>query len=152
MAHPIENIMKTTMEQLKEMVDVNTIVGTPILTTGETMILPVSKVSMGFFSGGGEYGQQEKKEGKNPIARSGEELSAGEGACGYPFAGASVAGMTLTPLAFLSVNGGNVKVLPASCQGTLDRALELLPESITTLEQAIRSLCAKKHNEEGGAR
>ncbi|NCB31312.1 MAG: sporulation protein YtfJ, partial [Clostridia bacterium] len=95
MAHPIENIMKTTMEQLKEMVDVNTIVGTPILTTGETMILPVSKVSMGFFSGGGEYGQEEKKESKSRIARSGEELSGEQDGC-YPFAGASVAGMTLT--------------------------------------------------------
>lgn len=147
MAHPIENIMKTTMEQLKEMVDVNTIVGTPILTTGETMILPVSKVSMGFFSGGGEYGQQEKQSGKSPIARSGEELG-GEGS--YPFAGASVAGMTLTPLAFLSVTGCNVKVLPASSHCTLDRALELLPESITTLEQAIRGVCTKK--EEGEAR
>ncbi len=150
MAHPIENIMKTTMEQLKEMVDVNTIVGTPILTTGETMILPVSKVSMGFFSGGGEYGQQQKQAVKAPIARSGEELSESGGDC-YPFAGASVAGMTLTPLAFLSVTGGSVKVLPACSQGTLDRALELLPESITTLEQAIRSLCAKK-SEGGGSR
>ncbi len=147
MAHPIENIMKTTMEQLKEMVDVNTIVGTPILTTGETMILPVSKVSMGFFSGGGEYGQQEKKAGRAPIALSGEELK-GEENC-YPFGGASVAGMTLTPLAFLSVSGGNVKVLPACSPGTLDRALELLPESITTLEQALRGLCGKKAGREG---
>ena len=54
MTHPVENIMKTTMEQLKAMADVNTIVGNPILTVGETMILPVSKLSMGFISGGGE--------------------------------------------------------------------------------------------------
>lgn len=148
MAHPIENIMKTTMEQLKEMVDVNTIVGTPILTGSETMILPVSKVSMGFFSGGGEYGQQMKQAGKAPIAKSGEELSMEEGTGPYPFAGASVAGMTLTPLAFLSVSGGNVKVLPATCANSLERAIELLPESITTLEQAIRGLCSK-NNEDG---
>ena len=146
MAHPIENIMKTTMEQLNEMVDVNTIIGTPILTTGETMILPVSKVSMGFFSGGGEYGQQDRPANRAPIIRSGEEISCEHG---YPFAGASVSGMTLTPIAFLSVNGGNVKVLPACSHGTLDRALELLPESITTLEQAIRGMCTKKA--EGGA-
>ena len=54
--HPVENIMRTTMEQLKEMVDVNTVIGKPILTAGETMILPVSRLSMGFISGGGEYG------------------------------------------------------------------------------------------------
>lgn len=56
--HPVENIMRTTMEQLKEMVDVNTVIGKPILTAGETMILPVSRLSMGFISGGGEYGQR----------------------------------------------------------------------------------------------
>ena len=43
--HPVENIMRTTMEQLKEMVDVNTVIGKPILTAGETMILPVSRLS-----------------------------------------------------------------------------------------------------------
>ena len=144
MAHPIENIMKTTMEQIKDMVDVNTIVGNPILTGTDTMILPVSKVSMGFFSGGGEYGAQMKKDGKAPVAQSGQELSAQEEGGAYPFAGASVAGMTLTPLAFLTVNGGNVKVLPANCPGALERAIELLPESIITLEQAIQGLCNHK--------
>ena len=122
MAHPIENIMKTTMEEIKQMVDVNTVVGTPILTGTETMILPVSKVSVGFFS------EQEEK--------------------GYPFAGASIGGMTLTPLAFLSVTNGTVKVLPAQSNTTLDRAIELIPEAITTLEQAISGLCNKKGAEE----
>ena len=55
MMHPIENIMKGAMEEIKAIVDVNTIVGDPILTGEETMILPVSKVSLGFISGGGEY-------------------------------------------------------------------------------------------------
>lgn len=70
MAHPIENIMKTTMEEIKQMVDVNTVVGTPILTGTETMILPVSKVSVGFFSGGGEYGGAKPAKGPCPIARA----------------------------------------------------------------------------------
>ena len=52
--HPIENIMKCSVEQIKNMVDVNTIVGTPLMTAGETMVVPVSKVSLGFMSGGGE--------------------------------------------------------------------------------------------------
>lgn len=60
MMHPIENIMKSAMEEIKEMVDVNTIIGDPILTGNETMILPVSKVSLGFLSGGGEYGMGNK--------------------------------------------------------------------------------------------
>lgn len=143
MAHPIENIMKTTMEEIKQMVDVNTVVGTPILTGAETMILPVSKVSVGFFSGGGEYGAGKPEKGMCPIAKSGAELSADQAENGYPFAGASIGGMTLTPLAFLSVTNGNVKVLPAQSNTTLDRAIELMPEAITTLEQAITGLCKK---------
>ena len=143
MAHPIENIMKTTMEEIKQMVDVNTVVGTPILTGAETMILPVSKVSVGFFSGGGEYGAGKPEKGMCPIAKSGAELSADQAETGYPFAGASIGGMTLTPLAFLSMTNGNVKVLPAQSNTTLDRAIELMPEAITTLEQAISGLCKK---------
>ena len=112
MTHPVENIMKTTMEQLKAMADVNTIVGNPILTAGETMILPVSKLSMGFISGGGEYGPEKRR---TPIQKSAEEMDE----CGcYPFAGAAVAGMTITPLAFLSVNNGCVKVMPADYDTT----------------------------------
>lgn len=131
--HPVENIMKTTMEQLKAMADVNTIVGNPIMTGGETMILPVSKLSMGFISGGGEYGCEKRL---TPIQKSAGELNE----CGcYPFAGAAVAGMTITPLAFLSVNNGSVKVMPADYDTTFDRAVEMLPEVIGTVEQAIKN-------------
>ena len=133
MTHPVENIMKTTMEQLKAMADVNTIVGNPILTAGETMILPVSRLSMGFISGGGEYGTEKRR---TPIQRSAEEMN--EMNC-YPFAGAAVAGMTITPLAFLSVNNGCVKVMPADYNTTFDRAVEILPELIGTVEQAIKN-------------
>ena len=52
MSHPVENIMRSTMEQLRQMVDVNTIVGSPVETGSGTVLLPVSKVSMGFVSGG----------------------------------------------------------------------------------------------------
>ena len=70
--HPVENIMRTTMEQLKEMVDVNTVIGKPILTAGETMILPVSRLSMGFISGGGEYGQEKTE--RTPVQKSSDEM------------------------------------------------------------------------------
>ena len=55
MAHPIENILRTTMEQLKQIADVSTVVGAPIMTAGNTIVLPVSKISLGFVSGGAEY-------------------------------------------------------------------------------------------------
>ena len=143
MTHPVENIMKTTMEQLKAMADVNTIVGNPIMTAGETMILPVSRLSMGFISGGGEYGPEKKR---TPIQRSAEEMN--ECSC-YPFAGAAVAGMTITPMAFLSVNNGCVKVMPADYDTTFDRAVEILPELIGTVEQAIKN-SSKSNKEDSG--
>lgn len=144
MTHPVENIMKTTMEQLKAMADVNTIVGNPILTAGETMILPVSKLSMGFISGGGEYGPEKRR---TPIQKSAEEMN--DCGCGcYPFAGAAVAGMTITPLAFLSVNNGCVKVMPADYDTTFDRAVEILPELICTVEQAVKNSIKSCKSEE----
>ena len=143
MMHPVENIMKTTMEQLKAMADVNTIVGNPIMTAGETMILPVSRLSMGFISGGGEYGPEKRR---TPIQRSAEEMN--ECSC-YPFAGAAVAGMTITPMAFLSVNNGCVKVMPADYDTTFDRAVEILPELIGTIEQAIKN-SSKSNKEDSG--
>ena len=54
MSHPIENMLRTTMEQLKQIVDVNTVIGTPV-AVGDAVILPVARVSLGFLSGGGEY-------------------------------------------------------------------------------------------------
>ena len=102
--------MKTSMEQIKEMVDVNTIIGTPIVLQDENMVLPVSKVCLGFS-------QAEEYSGsiKSPVRKSGDEAKDSEGGK-YPFAGASAAGMTLTPVAFLSVKDSCVKVLPSKRQ------------------------------------
>ena len=89
--HPIENIMQTSMEQIKRMVDVNTIVGNPIVTAGNTMILPVSKLSLAFLVGGGEYGHMcSAKKAADEANRDSR----------FPFAGTSAVGMCITPLAF----------------------------------------------------
>jgi len=135
MAHTIENIMKSSMDQIKAMVDVNTIVGNPIMTGNETMILPVSKVSLGFFSGGGEYNS------KAPVKKSGEAFDS-NGVTNaaeerFPFAGTSVAGMCLTPMAFLSVNGGSVKVLPAQYNNSWDKVIDIVPDMISKIEKAV---------------
>lgn len=123
--------METTMAKLKEMVNVNTIVGDPLILTGETMVLPVSKVSLGFVAGGGEYQSGEK----SPVHSAGEVLDAG---CGkYPFGGAAAAGMTLNPTAFLSVSGRKVRVLPAQYKDGFDRAVEMLPELMDMLERLV---------------
>lgn len=151
MMHPIENIMKSAMEEIKAMVDVNTIVGAPILTGDETMILPVSKVSLGFLSGGGEYGADSDK----PVRKSGaaldNEANGDEAGQRYPFAGTAVAGMSLTPMAFLSVNAGCVKVLPAQYKNSWDRVIDLLPEAVCAVERmvcdAAPAACASQPSE-----
>lgn len=137
MSHPIENIMKTTMEQIKQMVDVNTIMGNPIMTDSKNMVLPVSKVSLGFLSGGGEYGQS------SPVRRSGEAVDA-TAEERYPFAGSTVAGMSLTPMAFLAVSNGEVKVLPAHYNCTLDRIIEMVPQAVTEVERIVKDACQGK--------
>ncbi len=146
MMHPIENIMRSAMEEIKAMVDVNTIVGDPIMTGKETMILPVSKVSLGFLSGGGEYSAAERK----PIRRAGaaldEETPNAECGRGYPFAGTAVAGMSITPMAFLSVNGGCVKVLPAQYKNSWDRVIDLLPEAALAVERIVCDAAAARES------
>ena len=140
--HPIENIMKCSVEQIKNMVDVNTIVGTPLMTAGETMVVPVSKVSLGFMSGGGE------DTAKTPIKKSGGELdNSGE----YPFAGAAAAGMCLTPIAFLAVNNGEVKVIPAQYDCVLQRVVEMIPEYITGIKGFVNNMCEQKNAEKESA-
>lgn len=126
--------MRTNMEQLREMAGVNTIVGDAILTSCETMVLPVSKVSLGFVTGGGEYGGLKKP----PVKAAGEALDAKEG--NYPFAGVAAAGMSITPTAFLSLNEGKVRVLPAANHDALERLIEFVPE----LMEAVERLASQK--------
>lgn len=134
--HPIETIMQTTMEQLKQMVDVNTIVGDPLIAPDGTMIVPVSKVSTGFVSGGGEYAAP----GLPPKKREPEE----EGAGRYPFAGASAAGISLTPMAFVVVGNGAVKVIPAQYGTAVDRLIEMVPR----LAEEIKKMLHRKEKDE----
>lgn len=100
-SHPIEALMKTTMESLKDMVDVNTIVGDPVETPEGTTIIPISRVSFGFASGGGEYKDGSKESGINNY----------EDAQKLPFAGGTGAGVSVQPVAFMIVGKDNMKLL-----------------------------------------
>ncbi len=134
MSHPIENIMQSTMEQLRQMVDVNTIVGEMVETGGGTVLLPVSKVSIGFVSGGGEYGTSKALP---PIKRAGEVMDGGDGR--YPFAGTAAAGISLTPMAFVSTENGRTRVLPAQYKCGAERLIDLMPEIMAAVERIINS-------------
>lgn len=121
--HPIENIMSTTLQKLKEMVDVDTVVGKPIQTPDGLTLIPVTQLSLGFASGGSEFGKTPKAEGKNN------------------FGGGSGAGVKIDPIAFLVVRGDNVRLLPVGMppMGPIDRAIDMVPDVVdkvtTYLEQ-----------------
>ena len=129
MAHPLETIMETTIGRLRELVDANTVIGAPVKLGEETLVVPVSRISLGFVSGGGEYGT------KNPVPRTGFALEAGSRA--YPFAGTLAAGVGVRPIAFLCVQGERISVLPADTDEPLDRLVASVPSLCGEIRQFI---------------
>lgn len=121
--HPIENIMSTTLENIRDMIDVNTVVGEPIAAADGSTVIPISRVSFGFVAGGGEYG----KAAVRPEEGRGE----------HPFAGGTGAGVTVQPLGFLVTSAETTRMLPAQCFQPLDRAVEMLPQVIADIRKAI---------------
>lgn len=97
-SHPIEGLMQTTMTSLKEMVDVNTIVGDAVHTGDGSVIIPVSKISFGFASGGSEFSKPREK--RETIVE--EKL---------PFGGGSGAGVSVSPVGFIVVGNDQIKLL-----------------------------------------
>lgn len=112
--------MKTAMESLKGMVDVNTVVGDPVETQDGSVIIPVSRVSFGFAAGGGEYSV-------------GGDSENNEGGGGFPFGGGSGAGVSVQPMGFLVVAHQQIKMLPVSGEQPIGRIIDLAPQLIERL-------------------
>lgn len=119
--HPIEGLMKTAMESIKDIVDVNTVVGDPVEAPDGTIIIPISKVALGFAAGGGEF----------------EVNSGGEDSV-YPFGGGSGAGVSVAPLGFLVVGQGQVRLLPLDTNMVADRLIDLAPQILDKLERIMK--------------
>lgn len=122
MDHPIGDLMQTTLENIKDMVDVNTVIGEPIPTVNGPTIIPVSKVSFGFLAGGGEYDLNKLPETDTP------------------FAGGGGAGVSVQPVGFLVVDQDGVKVLPAQHLTAWERAVNCAPQIL----EDIKALISKK--------
>ena len=119
MEHPIGNLMNITMGKIKEMIDVNTIIGDPITSPDGTLIIPVSKVSYGFASGGSDL--PTKKENKD---------------C---FGGGSGAGVTIQPVAFLTVYQGDVRLVSVdSEEGTADKLVNMIPDVLKKVKGVFK--------------
>jgi sporulation protein YtfJ len=124
--HPIQGLMTTAMESLKEMIDVNTIIGDPVETPDGSVILTVSKVGFGFAAGGSEF----KLEGSQSQGQGQGQSST------HPFGGGSGGGVSITPIAFLIVNSHGVKMLHLDESTHLyEKILELAPQAIDKVQQ-----------------
>ena len=112
---PLNDLMRATMEKIHEMVDTNTIVGQPITTPDGVTLIPISKVSFGFGSGGADYGKVQPKD----------------------FGGGAGAGVKIDPVAFLVIKEGTTRVLPVAVPAstTLDRVVEMVPDVIEKVEK-----------------
>lgn len=119
MEHPIGSLMDTTMEKIKEMIDVNTIIGEPITSPDGTLIIPVSKVSYGFAAGGSDL--PTKKENKD---------------C---FGGGSGAGVTIQPVAFLTVYQGDVRLVSVDREeGTAVKLVNMIPDVLKKVKGVFK--------------
>ena len=138
--HPIEGLMVTAMNSIQDMVDVNTIIGDPIETANNVVIIPISKVSFGFAAGGSEF----KGETVNEYSRKEEEEQV---QYRLPFGGGSGAGVNINPIAFLVVQAGNVKLLPVNHSSAVDKLLDYMPDAIDKINGIINKQIQIKSEE-----
>ncbi|MCQ2441962.1 MAG: GerW family sporulation protein [Oscillospiraceae bacterium] len=119
--HPINDVISVTMEKVRQMVDVNTIVGTPIIA-GDVTIIPISKLSFGFGSGGSEL---------SPKNHPAEKRN--------PFGGGAAAGCNIDPVAFLVVREDSVRLLPVNAPGAgaVEKIIDLMPEIVNKVTDIV---------------
>lgn len=126
--HPIEGLMNTAMNNLRDMIDVNTIIGDSIETANGIVIIPISKVSFGFAAGGSEFNMSTLEETK----RSGSEE---ETKHALPFGGGSGAGVHIEPIGFLVITEGSTKMIPVDHCNAIDKLLDYVPDVIDKITQ-----------------
>lgn len=120
----LNDLLRSSMEKVREMVDTNTIVGQPITTPDGITLIPISKVSFGFGGGGGDYGKAPKEN----------------------FGGGAGAGVKIDPVAFLVVKDGITRVLPVAAppKSTLDRIVDMTPDIMDKVEKYFDKKEAKE--------
>lgn len=124
----LPNMLENTIAKMRDMVDVNSVIGDPITTADGVTIIPISKVSVGFAGGGSDYVSKNANKHDNP------------------FGGGVGGGMNVTPIAFLIVKDGAVRMLPVAVPAntTAERVVELVPDVLDKLTEFIDSKLEKK--------
>lgn len=127
MSQKLPNMLDSTIAKIREMVDVNSVVGEPITTADGVTIIPISKVSVGFGGGGSDFVSKNVNHQENP------------------FGGGIGAGVKVTPVAFLIIKEGNVRMLPvaAPANTTADRLVEMVPDTLDKIVSFIDSRAEK---------
>lgn len=138
--HPIEGLMTTAMSSIQDMIDVNTIIGEPIETSNNIVIIPISKVSFGFAAGGSEF----KGETIDEYSKKDKEE---EIQYRLPFGGGSGAGVTINPIAFLVIQPNNVKLMPVNHSSSLDKLLDYIPDLIEKTNNMLNKHMQNKKEE-----
>jgi sporulation protein YtfJ len=115
--------MKTAMESIREMVDVNTVVGDPVETPDGTIIIPISRVSTGFAAGGGEFESSGGNKSENPS---------------FPFGGGSGAGVSVKPVGFLVSSGREVRLLSVDGNAVFDHLIDAAPRLLQQIRAVIK--------------
>lgn len=119
--HPIEGLMETAMNSIKDMIDVNTIIGDPIETATGIVIIPISKVCFGFASGGSEFKGETIDEYKKKDKE--EEVQ-----YRLPFGGGSGAGISINPVAFVVISKESIKILPIEHNSAIEKLMDYVPD------------------------
>lgn len=123
--HPIQGLMTTAMENLKDMIDVNTIIGDPVESPDGSVIIPVSKLGFGFAAGGSEFetGQSSSDNGEDVL----------------PFGGGSGGGVSITPIAFLIVNSKGVKMVHLDENIHIyEKMIDFAPKAVDKIQQMLK--------------
>lgn len=131
MTRPIQATMETTLQKIRDMVDVDTIIGKPIFIDPNRTIIPFSKVSFGFLSGGGELTNEVFK---TPQQENQDELN---------FIGGGASGVSIKPLGFIVSDENGINLISTDYNSPIDRAIDNLPRLIEEIKKAV----SKQNNE-----
>ena len=125
MSQKLPNMLETTIQKIREMIDVNSVVGQPITTTDGVTIIPVSRVSVGFGGGGSDFAN---KNGENP------------------FGGGVGGGVKVSPVCFLVIKDDNVRMMsvPEPANSTTERLVEMIPDTLDKITEYLESKKAEK--------
>ncbi|MGF7014374.1 GerW family sporulation protein [Ornithinibacillus bavariensis] len=148
--HPIQGLMTTAMENLKDMIEVNTIIGDPIETPDGSVIIPVSKLGFGFAAGGSEFKPSGgKKSNSDKEESGGSEGSGGNSESVLPFGGGSGGGVSITPIAFLIVSPKGIKMVHLDENTHIyEKLIDFAPKAVEKIQQLLQESGMGKQNKQ----